>query len=141
MNEPIAEHLFAAGAHGCGVEGGGTPKMGLVGGKHSRVFLGAVPAKFGGLFGQKTQEGKRFYAIQVILFKKGVGWVGFQKIEQHQSPAAAIGGLVGVFFKGAVEQAGRFPPGACGDPGAAGFGVAGKKEGMAGCLLPRQPFW
>lgn len=112
--------------------------MGLVGRQRTEVFLVAVPTKLGDLLGRKRQQGERFDALKIGLGQKKVGGVGRQKVEQHQSAATAIGRLIGMFFEGAVEQTGRFPAGAGGDPSAARFGVAGKKQGSRVRFQPRK---
>ena len=98
--------------------------------------LRTIPTQFrdGLIFNQ--QEGERLDALEVVLPEKCVRPFAPKKIEQHQTPAAAVGRSVVVFDKGPVEQAGGFAAVRGGDPGAARLGVAGKQQHAAPGFLP-----
>ena len=101
-----------------------------------QVAICTVPAQFGSAASLKIQKRERLYTIQVICLKKVFRLFPMKKIQQNQPPAAAVGRIVVVFYKGAVQQAGRFAVFRSDYPGASRFGVARKKKDVIPCFLP-----
>mgnify|MGYP001019822040 FL=1 len=102
--------------------------MGFVELQDFQVSLLAIPAEFEGSISLKKQKGKWFDPFQVVLMEE-IAWMGpLKKIKQDQTPAPAVGWLVGVFYECSIEQAGYFATSRSNDPSPLRFCIAREEQ-------------
>lgn len=104
--QPVEEYLFALLLHVRRIEGGRAPEVGFVGCKFLYITLRSIPSQLDNPVCVEIQKGERLNPVKVVLPEKQIGLRPVKKIEQHKAAAAAVGRVVVVLYKRAVEQAG-----------------------------------